>query len=203
MAVTWNPSDKGANITLSNGNLDAEGSGAIYHAVRATTSHSTGKRYYEVLIVAGSVGIPGYADSGASLTTFIGNSNIGAGQGINTGDFGHVSGGGMTIVNVTDGVWAATDVVNLAINFTTQKIWIGKNGTWRSGDPAADTNPWVTFTTTNALFPAYAAASASDKGRLRTTNAQFTNTVPSGFLAWESLSPPPFRRPTRFFKRSF
>lgn len=44
MATTWNPADKAANITLSNGNLTAAGitTGAARANVRSTTSHSSG-----------------------------------------------------------------------------------------------------------------------------------------------------------------
>lgn len=45
---TWNPADKGAAITLSNGNLTAAASTA--NGVRSTISVSTGKWYWEMTI---------------------------------------------------------------------------------------------------------------------------------------------------------
>lgn len=49
--TTWNPSDKSAGITLSNGNLTASYS-AHTNNVRATTGKQTGKWYWEVTVTA-------------------------------------------------------------------------------------------------------------------------------------------------------
>src|SRR5262245_9189902 len=46
--TTWNPSDKTANITLSNGNLTAQNTDGTNSAARGTTSKSSGKHYFEV-----------------------------------------------------------------------------------------------------------------------------------------------------------
>lgn len=45
--ATWNPSDKNASLTLSNGNLTAQGD-ATWRSGRATISKSSGKWYWEV-----------------------------------------------------------------------------------------------------------------------------------------------------------
>ena len=52
--VTLNPSDKGSGITLSGGNLVANG--AATNNVRATASLATGKAYFEVTINSGAGG---------------------------------------------------------------------------------------------------------------------------------------------------
>jgi hypothetical protein len=54
--ATWNPADKAAGVTLSNGNLTAASS---LGAVRATFGKSSGKWYWEVLTqaVGGDIGI--------------------------------------------------------------------------------------------------------------------------------------------------
>ena len=46
--ATWNPSDKGTNITLSNGNLTVAKGNAGWESVRATIGVSSGKWYWEV-----------------------------------------------------------------------------------------------------------------------------------------------------------
>ena len=178
--ITWNPSDKGANITLSNGNLDATGATA-FHSVRATTSRSSGKKYFEILLVAAdaSGSIIGAMDGSGTLTTYVGNSANG---------FGHQNNGtdyvtGDTLSNDPATTYTTNDVVNIAIDFGAGSAWLGKNGSWVTGDPAAGTSPWVTGIS-GAYFPTYSTANASNAGRLRTKNAQFTGSVPSGFTSW-------------------
>lgn len=51
--ITWNPSDKGASITLSNNNLTATGFTTANHLVRATEGKTSGKWYFEY-VVSGS-----------------------------------------------------------------------------------------------------------------------------------------------------
>ena len=47
--TTWNPADKSASITLSNGNLTGASSGAAFAGARATSS-ITGLNYFQVTI---------------------------------------------------------------------------------------------------------------------------------------------------------
>src|SRR3990167_8030868 len=51
VAVTWNPSDKSAGFTLSEGNLRAAATGGGNIGVRATQAQTTGKYYYEATAV--------------------------------------------------------------------------------------------------------------------------------------------------------
>ena len=79
------------------------------------------------------------------------------------------------------------DIHQLAIDFTAQKIWYGKNNTWAgSGDPAAGTNSAVDFVaaTVGALFPATALYQNGGTWTLQATAAQQTYSPPSGFTAW-------------------
>lgn len=46
--ATWNPSDKSANVTLSNGNLTATiTANTAFYGARATIGKSSGKWYWE------------------------------------------------------------------------------------------------------------------------------------------------------------
>ena len=83
VGTTWNPSDIGSmGVTaLTNGNLTGinQGVNAPWDMVRATASHSTGKRYYEVLMVndgiadsGGGYRIIGIATSQANLNHYLG-----------------------------------------------------------------------------------------------------------------------------------
>ena len=48
MSVTWNPDDKGDQITLSNGDLSVSIDDYFWGNVRANTSKSLGKWYWEI-----------------------------------------------------------------------------------------------------------------------------------------------------------
>ena len=80
---TWNPSDKGANVTLSGGNLTAVKNGSGYESVRGTESKISQRRYFEVTAVAASGSsinlMVGVADSAFTLTgRYLGENNAGA-----------------------------------------------------------------------------------------------------------------------------
>ena len=65
--ATWNPSDKGAGVTLSGGNLIATSAG--YDSVRSTISKSTGKWYWELLVTSATPDhLIGVGSSAAPLT---------------------------------------------------------------------------------------------------------------------------------------
>ena len=49
--LTWDSAKKSANITLSNGDLDAISTTAAFNPVLGTTSRSSGKYYYEIKVV--------------------------------------------------------------------------------------------------------------------------------------------------------
>jgi len=73
--ATWNPSDKSANITLSNGNLTATWtSWATYNEARTTIGKSSGKWYWESKHsdTTSSWWIDGVWDSSASLSWYVG-----------------------------------------------------------------------------------------------------------------------------------
>lgn len=182
--ITWNSSDKGANITLSNGNLDATGA-TDFDSVRATVGRSNGLRYFELLAtaVSGTNVIVGIATSGADLTTWVGNSASGAGHQSNGTDYVN----GPTLVNDPTTSIVTNDVISFAVNFVTGKAWIGINGTWlSSGNPAAGTNEWVSGIS-GTWYPTASPSNASGAVRIRTKTSQFTQSVPTGFISWAML----------------
>lgn len=91
-------------------------------------------------------------------------------------------------IGATETALADGDIVMIAINLTTLKAWLGRNGTWiLSGNPAAGTNE----TTTILAGTWYLGASIYQPGTteqmtatVRTGAAQFTYSVPAGFTAW-------------------
>lgn len=182
---TWNPGDKSADIILSNGDLSAtRGAGATNATVRGTQAYSTGKRYFEIACdtigVSSDFSIYGIADSGLSLSAFVGSS---------AGSYGYETTG--TKYNNGTGTahgasFTAGDVIGIAVDLDAGKLWFAKNGTWQSGDPATGTTPAFTGVS-GAFYPATSLYSTTPQHSqtVRFNTGDFTQTMPSGFTAWE------------------
>lgn len=180
--TTWNPSDKDGSITLSGGNLTFTGSGSG----RATNPLSTGKAYWEVLIVqdsgeAGGAFNVGFTDgtttfadmrsSGIINMVFLFNGNIGNSA-------------------VSLGAIVNSDVICIAVDLGAKKSWFRKNGgNWNASalnDPATAVGG-ITF---GPSGPYYANAAGSAVGTQFTANfgaSAFSFTTPSGFTSWNGL----------------
>ncbi len=87
------------------------------------------------------------------------------------------------------------DVVQVAINFTTSRMWWRKNdtgswygGTGTPGDPAAGTNGLniSALFPGSAAFPVFTANSSTPTGTIRLSQAQFSFSPPSGFSPWDA-----------------
>ena len=134
-ATTWNPSDKSASITLSNGNLTAAGTSSS-GGVRAVQSRSSGLYYWEVTINVGAggscnLGAIGTADS---LTT---NTSISNGFNLRGGNGTFVTANGNT---GSAGTYTTGDVIMFAVDLANTLVYFGKNGSWlASTNPVAQT----------------------------------------------------------------
>lgn len=180
---TWNPSDKGANITLSGGNLVATAATSA-NAVRATISNSAGKWYWECKVTANVTNAftPGFGTAAMSLTAQVGGSAISFGI---ENDGSTIRTGGPVLANAAGTSFAVNDVINFAIDLDAGQAWLGKNGTWTaSGNPAAGTNPWVTFTANLVLFPAWSGNVNTESCTANFGTTAFASTPPTGFNAW-------------------
>jgi hypothetical protein len=192
--TTWNVADAGPFIALSNNNLTATcapGAPSGWNTVRSTTFRGAGKLYAEMQVVRtnGSISGPlgGFANMSLPVTDYISHSS-GAGTAITTSN-PTVFDVAMTTVNGPTGFgtpsFVVGDIMNFAIDFSLGYIWFGKNGTWdASGNPATGANPNVSFTLGRMLYLAMSGGFLSHALALRTTAAQFTNTVPAGFSPW-------------------
>lgn len=178
--VTWNPSDKDADIILSNGDRDATTGGA--GSVRATHGHSSGKRYFEILLQTGVGNLYfGFANSTFSLT------NTYPGSGASSA--GVASGGNLVNTWTKDQAgtisFAAGNVVGYALDLTAGKAWVSKNNVWQlSGDPAAGTSQWVSGIT-GTIYPCIGwVASYAAGGRICAKTTELAYSPPSGFSVW-------------------
>lgn len=188
-AITWNPSDIGVNGVLANSNRDFTGSGVTnpFTSCRGTLSSTSGLKYIEFKLTSvtgtnANVGI-GFANAGASLTTYLSNSLDGCM--IYWGTNGDFVSANITKTNaIAPGTSVTNDIYGLAINTTSGKGWFHKNGTYfNSGNPAAGTNPWVTFVTSQAWFP---AGTQNNGSPFATLNIPATTAfdAPSGFTVF-------------------
>lgn len=79
--VTWDPSNKSSDITLSNSNMTATktGSDGSFKSVKATSSISTGKMYFECFVPSIFKQVFGFANSTASTSNYPGSDTNGIG----------------------------------------------------------------------------------------------------------------------------
>ncbi len=179
----WNLLDKSAGITLSATELKATASTQGWKTVRASSSRSSGKYYFEVRIDATDAGrnhMVGICQSGTQLFNHLAFS-FGRGYLGSDGNFWNGISTGAPAVTYTAG-----DVVCVAFDAGAGKVWFAKNNTWlASGDPANDANPAFSGLS-GAWFPAVSPYEINTAGTARFRSTHFTYTPPSGFAAWGS-----------------
>ena len=181
--TTWNPADKDASITLSNGDMTVAG----------TSNHIAGRGFLGIDLDAGGsayfeancdtahgyLGV-GRAAAPLSATNIQHNSNTwvfdpAAGLGTNTS----WSFSGVTL--------AINDTLMVAVKGT--ELWWGKNGVWMaSGDPAAGTN--AAFSNLSGIvYPFYVGAGPDGQFTCNFGQSAFTSTPPAGFTAgWGAIA---------------
>ena len=183
------PIDKNSNVTLKDGNLVASAGGGWYHG-RGTLFAPSGKWYYEWIPTAGS-----YAEAGWMLnvsgndyteeesdvaTTFY--------RGVGAAGHGFRIGSSATDSAVTN--FALNDVIMMAIDVDTMKMWVGINGTWyNSGDPAGGTNPVGTWTDAigQSVAPWYGLFTSTSE-TFNFGQRPFAYTIPTGFNSWNTAN---------------
>src|SRR4029077_12454477 len=189
----WSASDAAANgMTLSNGGLTVTASPSLAKAlntsIRGTVSKTSGKVYIEFLYnsLAGNGNHShGLASSGFIISGALGSSNYSAGAGYIQTPVSSGFTSNYTVANYP----VDNDVMALAIDFTSGKMWYAQNNVWlHSSDPVAGTLPIVSFVpaTVGALFPAGTATSPSTSVTLQSTAASQKYAAPSGFKAWDA-----------------
>lgn len=183
-AVTWNPSDKGSNVTLSGGNLTAVGATAI-NSARGTTSHSaSGKYYFEVLVNSVTNGAANLDIGVANSTYNVSSGTFSQGNSWGLANFpALLYGNGSTVLSGT--TLGAGGVVQIACDFATGSIWVGYNNGWlppaAGSDPSTGANPAFT-TLAGVLYPCVAILTANVTARFASSSWSFA--APTGFSQW-------------------
>ena len=184
---TWNPLDKGANVTLTNGNLDWSNSSA--GNVRATVSFNGGKFYCEA--VASTAGNYGFGIGKASSSL---SGNIAGGI---TGVYAwNWNGSAYNFHSSGSYPWSASgsssDVLQVAIdasNSASVKLFLGLQNTWydssggTTANPATGANPTATLTDNVDWFLFTGGANTTNAVSVNMGARAFAYTAPSGFKA--------------------
>jgi hypothetical protein len=182
---TWNPSDKSANVALSNGNLTAQGTTTSDGGVRSTAPATPSKFYFEIVWSSNAGGGDtgcGVATSTAVLSS-IGVSAVGAALVFVSGNI-YVNGSNVGSI----AMGSAPFTICVAVDLVNSRIWFRSgSGNWNNSGTA---NPSTNTGGLNiaALFPtnpAYAVM-AVNGSTVPTYTANFggttfAQTVPSGF----------------------
>jgi hypothetical protein len=185
--TTWNPDDIGTGLALSNGDLTAAKTGsAISRSGRATTSKTTGKKYFEVTAdgIATDFNLAAVclAESTADLLTYFGRFTDSVAY---YGD-GSVYNNDAIVVSLAAYVQGAT--VGLAVDLDAGKAWFRDgSGSFGAGDPTAGTGEHFSFTPGTAYFPGF-TVNDNSPADIVTANfgaTAFAHTVPDGFLGWD------------------
>lgn len=179
--VTWNPSDKASNVSLTSSDRTAGASSAGFGAVRATLSRSSGKFYWEILLTVPSASShsAGIGNGSFALTNYVGTNatSVGCNQVSTTNN-------GYTVVNGAAFTQPNGSYLMFAIDFALGYCWVGKDNAWQnSGNPSGGTNPWVSGVS-GSTFPAVSVYETANSFTLRTKTSEISGTVPSGFSVW-------------------
>lgn len=174
-ATTWNPSDKSASITLSNGNLTALGTSST-GGVRAVQSRSSGLYYWEVTINVGAggscnLGAIGTADSLTGITPSSGF-NLRGGNGTLVAPTGNVG---------STGSYTTGDVIMFAVDLANTLVYFGKNGSWlASTNPVAQTGG-INYGGSTTIKPWYSPEANTAQATANFGATPFVYPVPTGF----------------------
>ena len=195
--ATLNPLDKNSGITLSDGNLNASMPTQVEN-VYGTVSVTSGKWYWETTINSMSgrlvIGVGNAVDQSWNLDPASSSSLWG---------YYSVNGNKLNAGSVAYGnSFTTNDVIGVAVDMDSGKIWFSKNNTWQaSGDPAAGTN--AAFTNlSGSVRPMYdqqltnAVTFSCNFGQ-----RAFAYTAPSGFkaLCTQNLPTPTIKQGDDYF----
>ncbi|MFT4115418.1 SPRY domain-containing protein [Bradyrhizobium sp.] len=179
-STSFDPAHTSANLTLSDGNT-VEVAVAPGGWTRALASKSSGLWYFSATILADTANQSGVGLMNASelAGNYIGQTN---------NSIGYYPGGdvylnGAAVASI--GSYAVGDVIGVAMNRTTNKVWFRKNGNgWNGGtlasqNPATGTGGISISNISGALFPA--VVSGANNGSISAFKTPYLFGPPQGF----------------------
>lgn len=188
----WDPSLKGTNISLSNGNLDATKSGSGYQSVYGTNGRSSGRYAFEFVVTAIPsvsallVGIADKTNSALMITSYIGNSSGPVEAfGLNDNDTGgssrryqKMTAASMSGASSSPAYSTVGAVVTVDVNMTTNTVAFYINGVGITA--AAVTIGPMAITSGKTYYPAASIQNGAAIS-LRTSGLSY---LPSGSTEW-------------------
>lgn len=194
---TLSPIDTGGgSVTLSGGNLNYSIASSTGSQVRGTMGTDlTSKWYFE--FTAGSAASPTNPQIFGLSTTEgqITNNSTSLRKAVsaysdgstNRNIFYYLNGTLTSNYQIALTSVAIGDILQIAYDAATGKVWFGKNNSWldasngTTGNPSAGTNQTVTIATGDAMTPYLANLGATYSGSLNCGQRPFTYTPPTGF----------------------
>jgi hypothetical protein len=188
--TTWNPNDKGPDVTLTNGDLTFATGQRPYHGVRSVASASTGKKYWE--LTANTISAePASIRQGIANGSFLVNGSTPLGD--NSNGIGW-AGDGRVYINSPTPVatiqnWLPGDVLSFALDLDNKRIWFRKNnGNWNNDAASNPATPATGFNMSTIAGSIYAFGQGGNNlGDTLTANfggSPYAQSVPSGFGNW-------------------
>lgn len=188
--TTWNPADKTASMTLSNGNLTATVAAFGIQGVRTIHSQSTARYYWEYTFnQVANTSACGITNSTSSLTALGVTGAAGA---------AYVNSSGTMFVNSTTslgslGGFAVGNTACIALDLAGLLLWFRKGaaGLWNNSgtaNPVTAIGGFSISALTGGAVPAYglySSSSASTNAAITANfgDSAFVGAVPAGFTA--------------------
>lgn len=188
--VTFDALTKTSAIIITNGN-EVTTSTSVLAGVRTERTIEKGQKvYFEIAVPGGSLA---NAFSYFGLTHYNAAMTPGAGAAQNFEiTYVRANGGVTAPAGWGDGVANACDLVNgdvvrIAVNRVTNKVYFGTNAGW-TGDPVAGTGGFDLPNYSRLLPHLNPRASSQAKFTLRSLPNEFSHTAPSGYTAYGRIS---------------
>ena len=185
---TLNPLRIGANLTLSNGNLDITTGSTGSKIASSSIGVSSGKWYWEATLNASGEILIGIENGQASLSQYLGQ---------NVNGWGYDSFNGAKYNNGSSSAYGNTfttnDVIGVALDLDNGAIYFSKNGTWQnSGVPTSGASKTgAAYTSLPAVaFPAFSPYDSGSGCSANFGQRPFAYTAPSGFKALNTANLP-------------
>lgn len=186
--ATWDPDNKHADLTLSDGNQTLSGTGvSVWKNAKGTIGKTSGKFYFEVLlsVLNSTLGI---CDADYTHGNHIGAVADGFGLYVGTTGVASVYNEGSGISNYLGGLPTSDCVIGVAVDLDNHKIFYrGAAGYGNPGggvgDPVTGDNPAGTLDSGYAFFPAAGSRAAAYSVTINSGQSAFAYAVPTGFSA--------------------
>lgn len=197
ITATLNPSDKNANIALSDDNLmgTSTAGGNNFYNARGTTSHDLGKWYFEGRVHAIASGDAGDNAVGvANATASLGGATNNW-FGFDTNSVVVFVGSGATasvwfkgVSQLTlDGQNAAESIIRIALDASARRIWFQmQGGNWNGNagfDPATGVGGLDISLLQGTIFPGIVVRNTGSACIINP--GSFNYAIPSGYQSWE------------------